>query len=99
MAIINMNTIDRAKRQLYYRLNKQQVPVKLPYETCVIDADDSFFEPEPFVTLGANGTPARGEIAGAVYLQRNAALPLAAQQARQAGDRPGDFAVWSYYGI
>ena len=85
---------DHARRTRYFRVNKAQVPMSLPFDLIDIDGEQ-YYEPHSINRyVDEMGQTQRGEYAGVVYVDSNRPLP------RTAGNLPQDqYAVWSYYGI
>lgn len=94
MATINAGTIDSVRRTLYYRVNRDNVPVQLPYTLCTIDYDFQYWEPAPLVSLSDKGIRQRGTASGAVFLDRNAPQPQPPPNISNEKYSP-----WAYYGF
>lgn len=90
---VTMYTLDRAERTLFYRKNKEGVPVQLPFDLVKIDGTD-YYEPHALTRLAENGKRQAGSVVGAVFLSRNQRLPRPA-----ANQDPDKYGVWLYYGI
>lgn len=89
---ITAASLDTLKRTLFFRVNKQKVPVELPFDLVTIDSNDQFYEPVPVGrVVFATGLKQRGSASGAVYLDRNEALPI------QRGLKQES--VWMYGGV
>jgi hypothetical protein len=94
MAAITSTTLDRVERTLFFRVNKQQVPLQLPWDLVTIDYDFQAYEPVS-TRVALNGARQRGVIAGAVYLQRAQGVPRPAPGTKN----PDAFPVFFYGGI
>lgn len=95
MATFNAKNFDQAELTLFFRTNRRGVPVPLPFQIITVDHDDSYYQP---LSLSAgvsdDGMRQRGIAAGAVYLDKNRALPQV-----DPSKRAEDHAVWEYHGI
>jgi len=86
---VTEQTLRNAKYTLYYRVNKQNVPVQLPFLLMTIDENDQYWVPRSMFThLSERNQRFQGAADAVVYLDRNQGLPVGAR-----------FASWEYHGV
>lgn len=86
MANVNTYTLDHCERTLFFRVNKLNVPVQLPFQLVTVDSDLQYYEPISELVTDT-GQFLAGAVTGAVYLNSNIPLPT------------DTTAVWEYHGI
>jgi hypothetical protein len=95
MANVNGRTLDMVSRTHYYRVNEKGVVVQFPFDLITIDADFQAYQPVTYRGRTEKGDAIKGSSDGAVFLDRNMALP----RPNDGRTNPDKVAVWLYHGV